>query len=110
MEEVGAAEVGLEHDLVTILSDYSGLVQLLNELEAITIIKKNSSSGTPSFTLDPRVLTRVREGLSSVLQSFWRSQALLIASHSFPRKYLEPEYVHPFERFAYLLTVKDIDS
>jgi len=89
MIEMGAFETGLHHDLGAILSDYSGLSQSFRKLEALHVIRAVPSNGMT--ILDQQIVARVTDGLPRAIKTFWMHQALLIASHGFPRKYLEPK-------------------
>ena len=103
-EALAAYEIGLDHDLIRILSDYQELEQSIRKLEIAQVIRRVSLFDTPAFLLDRPISTRVIEGLSNDLMSFWMQQALLIASHCFPRKYLELEYVPHLCLLALILT------
>ncbi len=87
--EEEAPDTGLHPDLGAILSDLSELGQKFDELERALVIRRDSSTGMT--TIDCQIVTLVTDGLSDVVKTFWKHQALLIACHGFPRKYLEPE-------------------
>ncbi|KAL9044405.1 MAG: hypothetical protein Q9214_002455 [Letrouitia sp. 1 TL-2023] len=85
-----AFETCLDRDLGTVCSDHSGLHQMFQKLEAAHVILVDSSTGMTA--LDQQVVSRVTDGLPRIIKTFWTHQALLIAIHGFPRKYLEPKY------------------
>lgn len=87
--EMGAFESGLHRDLGAILSDRSGLSQSFQKLEAVHIIRTVSSTGMT--ILDQQIVARVTDSLPHTIKTFWMHQALLVTSHGFPRKYLEPK-------------------
>lgn len=91
--DVEALDLGLSSEIVSICSSPAKLGKILSQLESISAISKVSDH---SFRLDKTLPTAVIGRIPIELHSFWRLQALIIACHSIPWKYLEHPYCNLF--------------
>ena len=91
-EEVTACQAGLVHEVVALLFDDAELdLALGNLLAAAAIREEPGTTGPTTYTMDDQIKIRICENLPRKVRSFWRRQALMLVSHSFPRRYLDSE-------------------
>ena len=87
VEDVEAAQTGLDPTLLGLLSDSSKLHNCLSKLHSASSISEHDSE---TISLDGGVVDRLHRSLSVEEACFWKVQALLVSYRAIPWKYLEP--------------------
>jgi len=90
VEEVLPLQSGLSPSFLAIIISDAKLDEAISALVTTSVLHINANSGDLSLPVQTRdsILGRLDNGT----QTYWRSQALLLICHGFPRdKYLEPK-------------------
>lgn len=100
MEEVEAVRAGLSPELLRLLDTPSVLATSLEELCRVNVVGKVPGN-SDMYALNEVLRARIRDSLPLDLQTYLRSQALLLTYRAVPWKYLEPKYVDAWPCFAF---------
>ncbi|KAH8698467.1 hypothetical protein BGW36DRAFT_376153 [Talaromyces proteolyticus] len=89
IEDMDVLHYGVSYELFRICSSPTKLGSILSRLQSFSAISKVSEQ---TFKLDNSLPAAVIGTIPIEFHPFWRLQALTIACHSIPWKYLEPPY------------------
>lgn len=85
--DVTAEEEGLDKDLVTLITDELAFDDAIEKLLSYSLIHWfDNADGTRSFSLHPLVQYCASQRVASMKRNKWRSQAIRLVCHAFPRE------------------------
>jgi hypothetical protein len=85
VEELDATRVGLDQELIGLLSDTSRLARAFHELEASRSVLSDSGS----YSLNEDFGSCIRDHLPQECLAFWKLQALVVAYRAISWKFIE---------------------
>jgi hypothetical protein len=85
VEELDATRVGLDSELIGLLSDTSRVAKAFHELEASRSVLSNSGS----YSINEDFVSCIRDNLSQECLAFWKLQALVVAYRAISWKFIE---------------------
>jgi hypothetical protein len=85
VEELDATRVGLDPELIGLLSDTSRLARAFHELEA----SKSILSDSGSYFINEDCVSCIRNNLPQECLAFWKLQALVVAYRAVSWKFIE---------------------
>lgn len=85
IEELDATHVGLDTELIGLLSDTSRLAKAFHELESSRSVVSKSGS----YSINEDFVSYIRDNLPQDCLAFWKLQALVVAYRAISWKYIE---------------------
>lgn len=85
VEELDATRVGLDPELIGLLSDTSRLGRAFQELEELRSVLSDSGS----YLINEDFVSCIRDGLPQECFAFWKLQAMVVAYRAIPWKFIE---------------------